>query len=174
MKRGAPLARGKPLARGSGLTRGKPLERGSGLSGGSALARGKPLERGDSQLDRSTRIAPRSKARAAHMRDERVPMIERLVAAGVTCEIGPVLADLGITKVRCTVQIGGMHERRKSGAGGSRVNPDNLMAACNACNGYLEDCVEPERTMVEDAGLVVRTSHPDWDRFSKRHDRISE
>lgn len=106
------------------------------------------------------------------MADERRPLVEKLVEAGVTCEIGPVLADLGIGP-RCAVAIGGMHERRKSGSGGSRVNPDNLMAACNVCNGWLEDCVEPERSMVEEAGLVVREGHPDWDRLSKRHDRVA-
>lgn len=104
------------------------------------------------------------------MKEDRIPYIEKLVAAGIGCEICPVLEEFGV-QVHCAGRIEGMHERRKSGSGGSRMNHDNLIPACNWGNGYLEDCTGDVRIYVEEVGLVVREGHPDWDRFSKRHDR---
>lgn len=105
------------------------------------------------------------------MAEERSPLVRRLVEAGVTCEISPVLASLGIDH-RCTHQIGGMHERRKSSAGGSRTNPANLIPACNACNGQIEDAVGEERELIENSILVVREGDDEWELLSKRRDRI--
>ncbi len=180
MKRGGGLSRGKPLERGGGLARGKPLERGTGLSRGQGLDRGKGLERGDSQLDRSTRIAPRSKKRAAQMKDDRIPLIVSLVEAGVKCEVSMVFEELGIPH-HCTREIEGMHERRKSGSGGSRVNRANLVPACNWCNGYIEDAIDlpgkPYRTLIEESYLVLRETEADrveFEAMSKRHDRSRE
>lgn len=169
MKRGGPLKRGKPLERGSGLARTGGLSRGSGLS------RGAPLDRGSSSLSRGSGLAPRSKARSKQMRGDRVPYLLSLVNAGFGCEVCPVLDEGGI-EVHCSGQIEGLHERRKSGAGGSRLNRDNLIPSCNWGNGFMEDAVGSDRAYIEshEVGLVVREGHPDWDRLSKRHDRTAE
>lgn len=111
------------------------------------------------------------------MRDERAPLVRRLVEAGVTCEISPILEELGLEH-QCQRQISGMHERRKSGAGGSRVHPDNLIPACSWCNGFIEDAVGDEpgepRYEIEHSYLVVREKdRAEWDRLSKRHDRTA-
>ena len=165
MNRGKGLARGKPLERGSGLARGKGLERGKPLD------RGKGLERGESQLDRGAPMRQRSPTRERHMRTERRPLVERLAAAGVKCEIRPVLEEAGIPH-HCTYEIGGMHERRKSGAGGSRVRGENLIPACNWCNGFLEDEPELIRRLTGSV-LVLRETEEEreeWERMSKRRD----
>lgn len=157
------------------MERRKPLKRTGGPTRKSGLSRAtKPMNRGKP-------LAPRSPKRAVHMATERRPAVEAAITAGRTCEVCPVLERLGI-ETHCQQQIGGIHERRKSGAGGSRVNPDNLIPACNWGNERIEsvvDVTEPspenplggERWRVEHSELVVREGHPDWDRLSKRHDR---
>lgn len=106
------------------------------------------------------------------MKEDRIPLVKALVEAGVTCEISMVLEELGIEH-RCQRQISGMHERRKSGQGGSRKNRNNLIPACSWCNGYIEDAVGEHRDLIDGSYLVVAIeTHPEWDALSKRHDRV--
>lgn len=163
------MRRGGPLERRTPLKPGKPLDRGSSTLKRTPLERGKPLDRGGG-LSRGGPLNQRSPKRSHHMAEERRPLVESLVEAGVTCEISPVLEELGISH-RCAGVIGGMHERRKSGAGGSRTNLANLVPACNWCNGFLEDMIDPERSLVEATALVVREGDPEWELLSKRRDR---
>ena len=65
----------------------------------------------------------------------------------------------------------GIHERRKSGSGGSRVNPDNLIPCCNRSNGFIEDQPELVRVMFG-AMFVVREGDEEWSTLSKRNDRM--
>ena len=147
-----------------------PLERKTPMNRGSSQLRRTPLPRGESQLAR-TKIAPRSKARSKQMKDDRAPLVQSYIEAGITCEISPVFEELGIQH-HCAHQIGGMHERRKSGSGGSRVNRANLIPACNWCNGYIEDAVGEDRVLIDSSYLVVRNeAHPEWEALSKRRDK---
>lgn len=149
----------------------------SPLNRGSKPLKRTELKRGTSKLATSNGPARRSKARTKQMKDDRIPYIESLVAAGVGCEISmvlaecPHLADEGIT-LHCTGAIQGMHERRKSGTGGSRINRANLVPACNWCNGFLEDAHGLTREWIDhESGLVVREGNPEWEQLSKRRDK---
>lgn len=39
----------------------------------------------------------------------------------------------------CTGTAQGVHERQKRSAGGSLTDEDNLLSACNRCNGWVEE-----------------------------------
>lgn len=121
-----------------------------------------------------TRVNPRS----ARNKNEAVIRKEiREAAVPARCTIGPVLEELGVAG-GCAGRgrVEGLHERRKASSGGSKVNPENLMPACNRCNGIVEDCHGVERRLIEDdpqARLVVRPKHGDlFESLSKRHDRF--
>lgn len=105
------------------------------------------------------------------MRTVRIPTIQAMVAVGRTCEVCPLLASIGI-ETHCAGRIEGLHERRKSGAGGSRVNEANLVPACNWGNTAVEDNAGKVRDLLGDR-LVVREGDPDWERFGRRGDRES-
>lgn len=154
------------------MKRGKPLARGKGLSRGSKPMKRTEMKRGESNFARSGELARRSKARTQQMAEDRVPLVKALVEAGVTCEISMVFDELGI-KHHCQRNLSGMHERRKSGAGGSRINRDNLVPACSWCNGYIEDAVGEDHDLIQDSYLVVwEETDPEWDILSKRNDRL--
>lgn len=110
----------------------------------------------------------RSDRRAEHMATERIPAVKDAQRAG--CQICPALEQLGLSIGRCA-GVQGIHERRKSGAGGSRVNPDNLVPCCNRSNGFIEDQPELVRAMFG-TKFVVREGDPEWEDLSKRHDRM--
>lgn len=130
------------------------------------MKRGGPLKRTNSL--KRTPLKSRSDKRSKFMREERVPYIKSLVEAGVTCEIGPVLADVGIYP-GCTQSIGGLHERRKRSAGGSLTNHQNLIPACNICNGCVEDQAGAVRELTGDI-LIVREGDSEWDALGIRSD----
>lgn len=137
------------------------MARGSGLNQGGQLAR--------------TRLRQRSARRSDFMRDVRAPQVRALRAAGARCELGPVIASAG-GRSGCTGRVEGMHERRKRSAGGSLVNPRNLMAACNRCNGWVEDelpvavAADPEGWAAAAARLVVREGDDEWVELGRRAD----
>lgn len=103
------------------------------------------------------------------MAEDRVPRIERLVAQGVGCLIGPLLEAAGVD-VRCRRRVEGLHERRKRSAGGSLVNPENLIPACNWCNGWVEDEPALARELFGSV-LVVREGDVEWGGLGARSDR---
>jgi hypothetical protein len=128
-----------------------------------------PLE-GGSSLARTGRLKPRSEKRKKLYAEDRRPYVEALLAAGVGCELGPILAELGIRR-RCAGRLEGLHERRKRSAGGSLTNRANLVPACNLCNGYLEDAVGADRELIEGCdALVVREGHPEYVRLGAKTD----
>lgn len=127
-----------------------------------------PLKRTGFKKTGRSPLPQRSKKRAAHMREERAPEVKRLIEAGVTCKVCPILQSIGV-KTCCQVQIGGLHERRKSGSGGSRSNPENTVPSCNWANGYLEDAVGRDRELIEAcSALVVREGNHLWDSLGER------
>lgn len=159
MKRSGPPKRKTPLRAKKGLERGEPLK------SKSELKRKTPLE-GGSELAR-TELAPRSDKRKQLMADERVPTIKAMQAEGRRCEIGPTLIHYAmIAPSECHGRIEGLHELRKRSAGGSLVNPDNLIPSCNRCNGWVED--NPEDAYV--LGFVVREGDDDWEALGRRND----
>ena len=150
LERRTPMRRGAPLPRGVSLRRTGSLRRSGGLA-------------------RTGGPAPRSAARQRQMSEERVPAVVEAVMSGRRCELGPVLQAAGLDP-GCVGRIGGFHERRKSSAGGSRSNPANLLAACNRCNGWIEDHPFVVRAATGDA-LVVREGDPEWTALGRRADR---
>lgn len=133
---------------------------------GGPLKRTGSLNRGSSQLKR-TPLKQRSEKRSKLMKEERVPLIQALVKAGFSCEIGPVLDHHGIAEsVNCRNKIEGLHELRKRSAGGSLVNRNNLIPACIPCNGWVEDYP----AVAHELGLVVREGDPEWDALGARND----
>lgn len=73
------------------------------------------------------------------------------------CEIGYVLSKSRNAVANkfylnnCTNKGTVVHERKKRSQGGSLTDPDNLMACCPFCNGFVEDRPEVSRSL----GLVV-------------------
>ena len=61
------------------------------------------------------------------------------------CEIGQAMLMSPDPKVRryyraiCQGTADACHERKKRSAGGSTIDPVNLMSACNPCNTWVED-----------------------------------
>jgi len=141
------------------VKRGGPLKRNTPLKSNSTLNRGGSLKR--------TKLKNRSSERQALMKEDRVPLIKSLIDAGFSCEIGPVLEHYGCDDAKhCNGKIEGMHELRKRSAGGSLVNRQNLIPACNRCNGWVEN--NPD--LAHEWNLVVREGDEDWERLGKRND----
>lgn len=156
------------------MERRKPLKRdGAGAkkfaNARSTLGSRESLKR--SEMRRSGALAPRSDKRRKHMAEERVPLVKALIEAGFGCEIGPVFAEAGIPNPDCSGHIQGMHERRKSGQGGSRTNRYNLVPACNSCNSLVETVGNDLLREVTGDALVVIEGDPEWERLGARHDR---
>jgi hypothetical protein len=143
--------------------RSKPLKR-------TPFKRKAPLNTARMAHPSGSSLKPRSTKRAAHMRDERVPMVKSMIANGRSCEICPVLSSVGVP-VMCAHEIQGLHERRKSSAGGSRRNVQNLIPACNWSNVFAEDNPALVRRLTGDR-LVVREGDPEWPDLGARSDRL--
>ena len=140
--------------------RSKPLKR-------TPFKRKAPLNTARMAHPAGSSLKSRSAKRAAHMRNERVPMVQTMVANGQTCEVCPVLNHLGIP-THCAGEIQGLHERRKSSAGGTRMGLPNLVPACNWGNGYIEDAVGEHRRLIDGSWLVVRPGDLEWDELGAR------
>lgn len=128
-----------------------------------------PLARGSGELKRSS-LKARSSKRSELYAEDRRPRIERIVAAGVKCLIGPLFVDLGVDDHACSGRVEGLHERRKRSAGGSLVNERNLIPACNLCNGWVEDHPSEARILFGEL-LVVREGDSEWEELGARADR---
>jgi len=102
------------------------------------------------------------------MISERIPRLLRIKNSGVECLICPLLMEEGIP-ILCARQIQGLHERRKRSAGGSLVNPMNLIPACNWGNGYIENNPAQIRELFGSI-LVVREGDAEWEGLSSRND----
>jgi len=172
LKQGKTTLKKSPLKQGTSVLKKSPLKQGtsvlkkSPLKQGTSVLKKSPLKQGDSVLAQ-TPLKPRSVKCQTFMREERVPLIKQLIAAGVGCEIGPLLRHQGIEESRlCSGHIQGLHELRKRGSGGSLSNLDNLIPSCNWCNGWVEE--NPDLAWMMQ--LVVRPGDPDWERLGKRQD----
>lgn len=115
------------------------------MSSGRALARGR-------------RLAARSPRRARFMAKVRVPLVRSMFAESPWCELGERIATVDEDHV-CTRRAEGLHELRKRSAGGSMTNRANLLRACNACNGWVENFPR----LAHWVRLVVREGDPLWE-----------
>jgi hypothetical protein len=106
-----------------------------------------------------------SKKRARLYRGARGELNRELTRIPRRCELGLRFwaADIDST---CSGRATCWHERRKRSAGGSIVNPANILAACAICNSFVEDHPGAAR----DLGLVLREGDDDWEAMSARHD----
>jgi hypothetical protein len=102
------------------------------------------------------------------MASTRAPAVRKLVESGEMCRIGPLLSAEGLGP-NCMIVVQGLHERRKRSAGGSLTNPDNLIPACNVCNGWVEDFPKLARE-VFGSMLVVREGDAEWESLGRRAD----
>lgn len=169
MKRSRSPKRKTPLKVTKGLQPGAPPKATKGLRTDAPLKTTKSLDR-SSNLAR-TEINRRSDKRQKLMNEDRIPLIQQLIAAGFGCEIGPVLAHHGEPDARhCRGAIQGMHELRKRSAGGSLINRNNLVPTCNYCNGWVEE--HPDAA--HEYGLVVRQDDLDYERLGARQDHAQD
>jgi len=76
-------------------------------------------------LTRSTRIRHRSKKMAKHYRDERIPLVQQLLATPTACQ-------------RCTSAIAtDLHEIKSRARGGSTTDLDNIALLCRPCHSWI-------------------------------------
>lgn len=130
------------------------------------MARGKPLEakkRWDPPRSRIKSRSDRNRQEGEVRRAYRETLEDR-------CRICPILRSLGI-ETHCAGCVQGLHERRKAGAGGSKINPQNLWPSCNWGNTFLEDAVGDDRKKIEASCLVVRPGDPEWELLGRRADK---
>ncbi len=129
-----------------------------------------PLKHGGDALGRSE-IKPRSDSRQDFMKNERIPLIKAMISSGRKCEISPLLVSAGVDEARwCRGKIEGLHELRKRSSGGSLSNTDNLIPACNLCNGLVESFPKEAHSV----GLVVRPGDPNYDCLGAKHDQLRD
>ena len=99
---------------------------------------------------------------AVFMAEHRRPLTEEMLAISPWCEVCPkiVLVDPGWLRRLGRLDDHGrvrdhhadaLHELRKSGQGGSKLNRANLLRSCNLGNGWVED----NPLLARAAGLVV-------------------
>jgi hypothetical protein len=112
----------------------------------------------------------RSAKREAVYAEHRRPLIRALNERGVGCLICPLLVEAGVF-THCAGVIEGLHERRKRSAGGSLVNPSNLIPCCNWANGWVEDHPAEARDWFGSL-LVVREGDPEWEVLGRRSDPL--
>lgn len=94
---------------------------------------------------RSTRLRQRSKRTQKTYRDERVPLVERLLRERPRCEI----------RYRCDgARAVDVHEVLTRGRGGSITDARNCLTACRACHTWVTDNPRPAQCL----GFVL----PSW------------
>lgn len=140
-----------------------------------------PIQRGAPPTDRREApkrpLAARGPIRKASARKTREgtarrTLVGRLTAEGVGCEICPELALIaGIVVPGGCGGLGGIHERRKRSSVGAVDHAPNLIPACNASNGFIED--NPELVAVLfGTWLVLREGDAEWESCGRDVDPI--
>lgn len=106
-----------------------------------------------------------SKKRARLMRGPRADLNRALEITPRRCDLGWRFSARNIDS-GCTGRATCWHELRKRSAGGSLVNPANVLPACGPCNRF----VEAEPLIARELGLVTRPGDAGWDEMSARRD----
>lgn len=120
-------------------------------------------------MKRGGQLRRRAALHASRLRSVSVKRaaVNRGTRAGLNAALKDTVTPCAVRFDGCTGRATSWHERRKRSAGGSIVDPANLVAACIHCN----DAIEDHPTQARAAGWVAREGDPDWDALSKRHDR---
>lgn len=130
-----------------------------------------------SRLVRSRSFARSGRLNPVSARRQRENAARRTLPQPRHCEIEVILRTAPIRFYEQLVRswmlpCGGplaWHERRKRSAGGSILNPDNLVGACNRHNEWVEDNPGLARQL-GGTRLVVREGDPEYEALSKRWD----
>ncbi len=146
MKRSGPPKRKTPLKAKKGISRGTSQLARTGISGS------------------RKRIAPRAAKTAEVYAGPRGDLNGYLAGRWVRCQVGAAVRAGGDRAGWCGGRASCWHELRKRSAGGSILNPENLVAACGQCNGWVEDEPESARRV----GMVVLEDDPRWEQLGER------
>lgn len=131
-------------------------------------------------MKRGGPLRSRSARRRELEEEARPARVAYLRSVGFRCELGPVFArslggldeddsaalERAYFACRELSERGAdvhCHELRKRSDQGSLSNPDNLLAAHNVCNGW----VEREPRLARLLGLVVRRGDPAWEELGR-------
>lgn len=129
----------------NGLRRKVPLKR-------TPFVRKTPIARKKS-LEGAGRIRQRSAKLAKLYRNERVPLVVRILAERQLCEVGPRLRAVMPDYRDCTLVSTCVHEMRKcSQSSRARLDEENCLASCYPCNSAIED----HPIAAHEAGVVRR------------------
>lgn len=85
-------------------------------------------------------------------REERVPLVKRLLDESPWCELGPKISEVDRRYDDCQNYAIGLHEIRKRSQGGSLTDPENVRRCCGPCNSWVED----HPVQAREVGLVKR------------------
>lgn len=90
-----------------------------------SIPRRTPLKRSTTPLKRTGKPKPRSKKMAKTYRDERAPLVARLLADSPSCQ-------------RCkSARATDVHEMKTRARGGSITDLDNLALLCRPCHTWV-------------------------------------
>lgn len=121
-----------------------------------------PLNPGTKKLTARSRLKPRSDKTAKKYREERVPLVQRLLAERPWCEACKIFAEAdGRTWYRINPSSD-LHEivsRGRSGGVNSDewLDPDNILCVCRPCHNRITDNKDGESDRL---GLLATLTNP--------------
>lgn len=80
-----------------------------------------------------------------------------------SCHMRSRIVDVDPDYRSCGGWAIGLHEIRKRSAGGSILNPANVVRTCSPCNSWVED----HPLLARQAGLVVRAGDDGFDELGQ-------
>lgn len=118
----------------------------------------KPLK-SNSQLRSRTRIKPRSEKTIKKYKEERVPLVKRLLKERPWCEACPIYAERDGVTVYRKRPSSDLHEKLSRGrTGGVRsdewLDPENILCVCRICHNRID----AKKDEAEELGLLIQTS----------------
>jgi hypothetical protein len=115
---------------------------------GTGLSRAPWDRKRTAPLKRSAPLPYRSAKTAKVYREQRVPLVQAMLAAQPWCQVR--------WDENCRGHAEGLHEVLSRGRGGSIVREDNCVAACHYCNGAVSD----NPAEAEARGFLKKSGHP--------------
>src|SRR5687767_4128374 len=109
----------------------------------------------------------RSAKREQLMRNERVPLVKRMLEDSPPCALGiAATSSPSVAAARLIADCEGradcVHERRRRSQGGSLTKRVNLATLCSPCNNLIESDADVA-AFAHRVGLVVRRGDPEWE-----------
>lgn len=137
---------------------------------GGPIKRNTPLNRGSSQLKsttpmkRSGKLRPRSKKTEKRYREERVPLVKRLLEERPWCQACKLFAELdGVTfyRVNPSVDLHEILSRGRTGGVHSEewLDEDNILCVCRPCHNRITDDKPDEDGVGEATKLGLLKGH---------------